>query len=152
MPDNPQSASRKPDNTAHQISNLRREIQTFLSTEMAQAGIQGCVPSHGDIIVTLLKHESMTMRDLSTAIQRDPSTVTTLVKKLSRLGLVTLTDNPRDTRSRLVSLTERGKALKEAFYPISAALAETLWHGISDDERDQFRSILDRMIQNFQAT
>jgi DNA-binding MarR family transcriptional regulator len=150
MPAFDQSHMIQPDNTAHLLSKARRAINAHLVNEMAKAGIIGIVPSHGDIIATLLRRESMTMRELSDAIQRDPSTVTTLVKKLAQMGFVSLEDNPRDTRSRLVSLTPQGRALEEQFHPISVDLTRTIWHGINDTEREQFRDTLQKIIQNFQ--
>ncbi|HET60622.1 MAG TPA: MarR family transcriptional regulator [Chloroflexi bacterium] len=140
------------DNTAHLISKARHSVNDFLMIQMEEVGIDGFVPSHGDIVVTLLKQEAMTMRELSAAIQRDPSTVTALVKKLAHQGIVMLKDNPHDTRSRLVSLTEQGKELQKVFAPISHQLAQTMWQDISDEERKLFRSILKKIIHNFQST
>lgn len=139
------------DNTAHLISKARRSINQFLEDEMQKVGLLGLVPSHGDIIAVLLKVQSMTMSDLANAIQRDRSTVTTLVKKLVHQGYVTLEENPDDTRSRLVSLTEKGRNLKEVFRPISESLAQTIWHDIDEADRLQFRSTLQKMIVNFQT-
>ena len=138
-----------PDNTAHLLSNARRNINDFLDDEMENAGIQGFVPSHGDLIATLLKHSPLTMTELAAAIQRDRSTVTTLVKKLHQQGYVELQENPKDTRSRLVSLTEKGNQLKAAFHPISQRLAQTIWQGINAEERKQFRCTLEKIIKNF---
>jgi len=145
----PQDTIRKPDNTAHLISKTRRLINEYLTNEMEEAGIHGFVPSHGDIICTLLKHPQMTMTELAEAIRRDRSTVTTLVKKLQQSGYVLLQENPQDTRSRLVSLTDTGRQLKDEFHPISMRLTQSIWQGISKEERMQFRSILDKIIRNF---
>ena len=139
----------KPDNTAHLISKARRLINEYLTDQMEDSGIHGFVPSHGDIICTLLKHPQMTMTELAKAIQRDRSTVTTLIKKLLQSGYVCIEENPQDTRSRLISLTEKGQQLKDVFHPISVRLTQSIWQGISKEERMQFRSILDKIIQNF---
>ena len=144
-----QDTIRKPDNTAHLISKTRRLINEYLVHEMEEAGIHGFVPSHGDIICTLFKHPQITMTKLAKAIQRDRSTVTTLVKKLQQFGYVLLQENPKDTRSRLVSLTDKGRKLKDEFHPISVRLTQSIWQGISKEDRMQFRSILDKIIQNF---
>lgn len=145
----PQERILPTDNTAHLLSSARRKINCFLDAEMEKAGIQGFVPSHGDLIATLLKHSPLTMTELAAAIQRDRSTVTTLVKKLHQLGYLELQENPKDTRSRLVSLTEKGNQLKAEFHPISQRLSQTIWQGISAEERKQFRSTLEKIINNF---
>ena len=138
------------DNTAHLISKARRNINQFLEDEMHKVDLPGLVPSHGDIIAVLLRIQRMTMSDLADAIQRDRSTVTTLVRKLEKMGYVTMEENPDDTRSHLVSLTEKGQNLKETFCPISESLSLTIWNDIGDADRLQFRSTLQKIIKNFQ--
>ena len=139
----------KTDNTAHQLSYARRQINEFLQDEMEAVGLEGFVPSHGDLISQLSRHSPMTMTDLSDAIHRDRSTVTTLVKKLVKLGFVQLEGNPKDSRSRLVSLTEQGEALYDDFHDISIRLMQVTWQGINVEEREQFRTLLDQIIRNF---
>lgn len=139
------------DNTAHLLSHARRLINDFLLHEMEIAGLRGFVPSYGDLISQLSHQSPMTMTDLAESIRRDPSTVTTLVKKLVSLGFVQMHENPKDSRSRLVSLTETGKDLIDEFRIISERLMETTWHGITEDERDEFRSILVKIIRNFET-
>ena len=137
------------DNTAHQLSHARRLINGFLLHEMEKAGLKGFVPSYGDLISQLCQHSPMTMTDLAEAINRDRSTVTTLVKKLVQQGFVELTENPKDSRSRLASLTEKGKGLHAEFLTISKKLMSTTWNGINEEDRKHFRSILEHIIQNF---
>lgn len=139
------------DNTAHQLSHLRRLINDFLLCEMEAIGLKGFVPSYGDLISQLCSHSPMTMTDLAEAIHRDPSTVTTLVKKLAQQEFIELNENPQDSRSRLVSLTPKGKVLHNEFVGISKKLMQNTWQGITGEEREQFRSILDQIIKNFQT-
>lgn len=137
------------DNTAHQISRVRRLVNEFLLQEMAAVGLEGFVPSYGDLLSQLSHEPAMTMTDLARAIHRDRSTVTTLVKNLAAKGFVELDENPDDLRSRLVSLTDAGNQLQHAFQSISKKLMHTTWQGINPEERAQFLAVLDKIIQNF---
>ncbi len=139
------------DNTAHQLSHARRLINLFLLCEMEKAGLYGFVPSYGDLISQLCHQSPMTMTDLAEAIHRDRSTVTTLVKKLVQQGFVILQENPQDSRSRLVMLTEKGKGLHAEFRVISEELMTTIYKGINNQDREQFRSTLEQVIQNFET-
>jgi DNA-binding MarR family transcriptional regulator len=141
----------KTDNTAHQLSYARRLINEFLLHEMEAVGLKGFVPSYGDLISQLCRHSPMTMTDLAEAIQRDRSTVTTLVRNLAQQEFIELHENPQDSRSRLVSLTPKGKNLHKEFLLISEKLMQTTWLGITGEEREQFRSTLDTIIKNFQT-
>ncbi|MEE4194826.1 MAG: MarR family transcriptional regulator [Anaerolineae bacterium] len=138
------------DNTAHQLSHARRLINLFLLREMEKAGLYGFVPSYGDLISQLCRESPMTMTDLAEAIHRDRSTVTFLVKKLVRQGFVSLQENPKDSRSRLVMLTEKGKGLHTEFRVISEKLMSNIYRGINNQEREQFRSTLGQVIHNFE--
>ena len=141
----------KTDNTAHRLSLARRLVNSFLLDEMEMVGLTGFVPSYGDLILQLCHHSPMTMTVLAESIQRDRSTVTTLVKKLVHLEFVEMQDNPHDSRSKLVSLTEKGKHLHSEFRIISEKLMQTTWQDINKEEREQFRSTLDQIIHNFQT-
>jgi MarR family transcriptional regulator, organic hydroperoxide resistance regulator len=139
------------DNTAHLISAVRRAVNGFLIDSLKAHDISGLAPSHGDIIATLLRNDLMTMTDLAHHIHRDRSTVTTLVQKLADRGYIAFKENPDDARSRLVYLTDMGRSLNEIFMEISDQLAETLWHGIDDEDRSICRGTLRNIVANFEA-
>lgn len=142
--------SRDADNTAHLISRARCAINRFLIAALRDHGLADLAPSHGDIIAGLFTREAMTMSELARRINRDPSTVTTLVHKLVREGYVTFRENPDDARSRLVMLTDAGRALSDDFGKISSQLAARIWNGIDDQARRDFRVTLRRIIDNFE--
>ncbi len=139
------------DNTAHLISRARCRIKQFLMDAMRAHQMGAFAPSHGDIIAVLLYRGAMTMTELARHINRDRSTVTTLVHKLADKGYVTFRDNPDDARSHLVYLTDKGMGLKGPFETISSRLVETLWDGIDDTGRRAFRDTLRQIIHNFET-
>jgi MarR family transcriptional regulator, organic hydroperoxide resistance regulator len=140
------------DNTAHLISRARCAINRFLVAALRANGMGNLSPSHGDIIAGLLYHEAMTMTELARRINRDRSTVTTLVQKLNDEGYVTFQDNPDDARSRLVSLTPQGLALRTTFEAISTQLSDAMWQDIDAERRADFRDVLLHITHNFEET
>lgn len=139
----------KADNTAHLIGKLRGQINQFIILELKKEGIDGIVPSHGDIIVSLLKKEAMTMRELADKIEKDPSTITTLVKKLNHLGYTQVVKDNRDKRANRVLLTSKGKNLEEIFFAVSEKLYSKQFENIDEKEQIIFREVLIKMIENF---
>jgi DNA-binding MarR family transcriptional regulator len=140
------------DNTAHLISAARRAINQFLVDAMRSHDMGTFAPSHGDIVAVLLYSGATTMTALAERINRDRSTVTTLVQRLSDEGYVTFRDNPDDARSRLVYLTEKGLNLQATFETISSELAATLWDGVDTAARALFRDTLRQIIHNFESS
>ena len=76
------------DNTFTLISRIDGEIRRFIMDQLAAEGITDIVPSHGTIIVELMKHGRLSMNELARHIDRTPQTVTCLVKKLVKEGYV----------------------------------------------------------------
>ncbi len=119
---------------AQALSRTLALSNQYLMLQVERSGLRGLAPSHGDILVQLFAFDQMSMSELSQRISRDPSTVTALVKKLVTMGLARTGKSLQDRRSTVVSLTERGRTLRDDFEGISARL-ESLWHdGV--DERD----------------
>ena len=84
------------DNTFTLISRIDGEIRRFITEELAKEGITDIVPSHGAIIVELMKHGQLPMNELARHIDRTPQTVTSLVKKLVKSGYVETGKAPGD--------------------------------------------------------
>jgi len=138
----------KIDNSLSLISKVREKINKRLIDEMALLGMEGLVPSHGEILMQLFRNDEMPKSQIADNINKDRSTVTTLINKLLKFGYVQTRKNPEDSRSSLVSLTEKGRALKPGVMKISEKVFETLYADIDDEEREVFRKVLTKMNQN----
>ena len=136
------------DNAASQISKCKELINQYIITALEEHGVVGIVTSHGEIILSLMRRDCLTMSELAALIHKDPSTVTTLVKKLHTFGYVTLTKCDNDKRSVRVSLTDKGKALESAFMQISNDLRMQMYKGVNADDKQVFKQVLQEIMQN----
>ena len=59
------------------------------------------------------------MSEIAKEIKKEKSTVTTLVGKLEKFGYISLKKSDEDSRSTIVSLTEKGNQLVPMFSEIS---------------------------------
>lgn len=131
------------------ISKIRESANKFITDEMDKWGAKGLVPSHGDILSALLKHERLTMKEIADKIGRDKSTVTVLVNKLIDQGYIEKTRDIEDNRVVFVSLTEKGRELKPMFDSISKDLLSIVYKGVSEDEKEELLTILRKIKNNF---
>lgn len=131
------------------LSRTLAEANRFIVGQLRQRGLSELVPSHGDVLTHLFAHEPVTMQELAHAINRDPSTVTALVRKLARAGYVRTAKAADDKRVTKVSLTEKGAGLRHDFAAISAKLLETQMQGIDGSDFDTACGVLARMQGNF---
>lgn len=88
------------------------------------------------------------MKELAKQIDRDKSTLTVLVKKLIKNGYVKSIANEEDKRSKIISLTDKGRKIEEVFYKVSMKLNKDLWIGITNKESDVFNIVINKMINN----
>ena len=133
------------------VARTRALANRYLVQQMGVRGLEGLVTSHGDVLLQLFAEDGLPMRELAARVHRDPSTVTTLVKKLADAGYVRTERGVRDRRSVVVLLTERGRVLERDFQEISQCLLEVQRKGIDDARMEAAREVLLQMQQNFAA-
>jgi DNA-binding MarR family transcriptional regulator len=137
------------DNTINLIAKVNALASDMILSELKKNGIIGIVTSHGDIIVSLLRNESLRMSELSEKIGKDASTVTALIKKLNKLGYTYILQDETDKRITRVGLTSEGKSLEGVFQFVSEKLFNTQYKDIAKEEIEVFRSVLKQMVINF---
>lgn len=137
------------DNTVSMIGKIKEAANHIIVRELEVRGHHGLAPSHGEIIYLLILRGEMTKTDIAHSINRERSTVTTLIKKLEILGYISSRPNKEDARSTLVSLTEQGKAMEKDFVDISELLYDTQYKGMTKKQVEIFRECLTKMNTNF---
>lgn len=137
------------DNTINLISRIREESIIFIISELEKLGMKGIVPSHGGIIVTLIEHRELTMTKIAEKINKDRSTVTTLVKKLNKIGVTETKKNEGDQRSNFVFLTPKGRKLEKGLKKISERLYDIQFDGVTEEEKEIFKNVLIKIYNNF---
>ena len=133
---------------AYEISHTRGLVARYLASELEQRGYAGLAPSHGDILSQLCQTGEVRMSELSRLIDRDPSTVTALVRKLVALGFAETRRDDADRRVTVVSLTARGKVLERDFREISRSLRSTWEDGVDAADLEAAGRVLRTMQGN----
>ncbi len=75
-----------------------------------------------------------TMTDIGVRLNVQWPTLVRVLEGLEKDGLISRVDNPRDGRSRLVSITDAGRALLREVQPALDAERARLLAGLSDEE------------------
>ena len=127
------------------ISKIREYGNRFIIEELKRNGIDGLVPSHGDILVCLYEQNKMTMKDISDKIHRTRPTVTVLVDKLEKLGYLKREASKEDNRYTYIVLTKKGLDFKPVFEKISNDLNNMLHKNLSDSEADTLNQLLEKI-------
>jgi DNA-binding MarR family transcriptional regulator len=96
------------------------------------------------VMVALWEQEPLSVTELSRLLQLDPPSVSPVVKRLHAAGLVERHRDSQDERAVRLTLTPRGRALKERASTIPLAMAERL--GMSVPELESIRTTLAHLI------
>ncbi len=133
----------------HQIGKIRDKANAFLTRELAARNLKGIAPTHGDILWALFTYGDLPMKKLADLIHRDKSTITVLVSKLIDFGYVERRTHEADSRSNIIFLTEKGRAVQKDFWEISESLRKKAYQGLSDEELETLTRLLARIYENF---
>jgi DNA-binding MarR family transcriptional regulator len=120
---------------------------TFLvNAAYAQAGRDhGLTPQQGQLLCVLMA-QPYGMGELSTMLGLAKSSLTGLVDRTERNGLVRREPDPRDTRAVRVALTPKGGKLADAFYTDACRRIDALPGALGAAERDVLTGLLARVV------
>lgn len=136
--------------TIHFISKTKKRATKFIEEELKKHGINDLAHSHGSILSVLYKEDNgLMMKEIANLIGKNKSTVTELVNKLVKLGYIKKEKSQADKRVTLISLTEKGKSIRDTFDTISQNLVKTAYQDFTDEEEETFLRLLKKLYTNF---
>jgi DNA-binding MarR family transcriptional regulator len=101
------------------------------------------------VLAALSNNGSQRQVDLSGMTSIDTSTMSRLVSRLVRMGLVTRSRSETSNREVVVALSGKGRALVQRLIPIAQALERKASAGLSAKELVVVKRLLSRMHKNF---
>ena len=130
-------------------AQLRDKAYEHVTSELKRLGMIGLAPSHGAILITLYREKALSLKELSTRINKKKSSTTELVDKLIRLGYVEKTTSTEDQRVKLVRLTQQSLLLKNDFRALSENVNGRVYKGFSEVEQQQLTYLLSKALKNY---
>ncbi|QXJ26648.1 MarR family transcriptional regulator [Actinomadura graeca] len=105
----------------------------------------GLTEQQGQLLCVLMS-QPYGMGELGAVLGLAKSSLTGLVDRCARNGLVHREPDPRDGRAARVALTARGAAVAEEFYAGTHRRIERLTSGLTEDERRTLAGLLGRVV------
>ncbi|NBG88861.1 MarR family winged helix-turn-helix transcriptional regulator [Isachenkonia alkalipeptolytica] len=133
----------------HFFSKTKKKMIDFIDQQLEEKGLEELIPSHGNILTVLYNHGELSMKEISQLIGKDKSTVTSLVASLCRLGYVKKKVSDKDKRITYISLSDKGKSIKNQYLSISEEVQSTAFKNFTEEEKKEFMRLLKRMNMNF---
>lgn len=115
------------------LAKATQRWNELLAERFAAAGFGDVRPSYGSVLVPLYEEDGLRPGELARRARLSKQTMTELVRRLERDGLVERRADPSDGRASLVYLTSRSRAFEPIVAEVLAEL-DLLARGRLDDE------------------
>jgi DNA-binding MarR family transcriptional regulator len=105
-------------------------------------------PEQWIVLARLWQRDGRSVSELSESTLRDRPTMSRILDSMEKTGLVARSVDREDARSRVVTLTREGKALRKKLVPVAMELVARLEAGIPEIDLLTTRRTLRRIFEN----
>lgn len=125
----------------HELLQKTREFTNGVNIVLKEHGL---FSSQWTVLFTIEKHGQMTLTSIWKYLNVEAPTITRTINRLEELGL--LQHEPGfDRRSKLVSLTDAGRAKYQEVIETVSLYEENFARGLTEEEQLQFRQLLEKL-------
>lgn len=130
------------DITERKITKIAREAEKLVVRKLKASGVG---TAEIDLIHALRHNPGCTQAYLVEALNTDKAAIARRTKNLEEKGYLTRISSPLDKRCQLLYPTEKAEALKSSKEEIESSFYEFLLSSWSDEEKNIFSSLLERL-------
>lgn len=130
------------------LSIIARGSDIFMSRCLDDFGITA---TEVTVLMYLYEHENPRQEDISDFFMLDKGTIAKTLRKLEGKGLITRQSNPQDLREKVITVTDKGYAVRDVCQNLFKLWQETMFAGLSETETKQFERMLGKIAHNVAA-
>lgn len=108
----------------------------------------GMLPGQPKILEYLLEHDGAIAKEISSACVIDKSTITGLINRMEKRGLIYKKNHHLDRRACHIYLTEKGIEFGHQVKKVCLDVDKKALQGISEKEQYQLLQLLNKVISN----
>jgi len=135
---------------AHWVNRLSFQLRSRAAEGFAAAGIDLSAEEWA-LLMVLWGRGPQRMTALATLTLRDRTTVTRMIDRLARKGLVERRAQPGDRRAVTIAPTAQAQALQAPVMEVISPLIARAMEGIAPDDQARALDVLRRMSANLEA-
>ena len=106
--------------------------------------------AQGKLLYVLWQEDGISSAELARRSGLAPTTLTTMLDRMERQGLVTRVPHETDRRRWKLVLTQKAKALQQQSEAYSHAMTEVYFRGFTQQQIDDLEAVLSRVLKNLQ--
>ncbi len=133
------------------VSRVGLGISSTLKAKLKEAGIGQIKPAYLGVLWCLWIEDGIKTRVLGKCAGLEPSSMTGVLDRMERDGLIRREADPEDRRAQLVFVTDEADQMKEAVARVMDETTAIMFTGFSDNTIAQAKGYLRRMLINLQG-
>lgn len=130
------------------LSRASLAMKQHVNYLLKQSGMDDVSMGFIGVLLALYRADGQTISELGEAVSLEKSTMTGLIDRMVRAGLVNREADPADRRVLRVWLTDRGKQVQAGIGKVLGQAYQDLTQGVADKEVERVERILGHIIEN----
>lgn len=130
------------------INKLAHMMQVELEHRLSSYEVTS---SQWAVLALLWKKEGLSQVEIQQRLRLEKATVTGLIQRMSRSGLVFKRTDKADKRIHRIFLTEKGKSLEEQLIPQAKWVNEATLNGFSSEQKETLMKLISMAIRNLEG-
>ncbi|NWO20086.1 MarR family winged helix-turn-helix transcriptional regulator [Leptotrichia sp. oral taxon 223] len=132
------------------ISKIKQIHDRILNHILSKREITVFNGERGKILHILWEKDNITCKELSEKTGLAINTLTPMLDRIEKVGLIERRPHPGDRRKVLIKLTEYAQGFKKEYEEISETMANYVYEGFSQEEIEMSEGFLERISQNLE--
>lgn len=108
----------------------------------------GLYPGQPVLLFTLNKKDGQSQKELAKALNIKPATITVMIKRMSKAGLIEKKQNENDKRQSQIYLTEKGKEIVKHVDEIVQRINNQCFSNLTKEEEEILRQLFCKIKNN----
>lgn len=108
----------------------------------------GLYPGQPRVLHALWRKNGLSQKEIGKQLNIKPSTVTVMINRMEKAGLVKRVQDKEDLRVSKIYLEEKAIELKDEIKQVSKNINDETFAGFSEEEKDIINNFLNRMSEN----
>jgi len=130
------------------LSRATWAMNNFVNRMLRESELTDISVAYFAVLHALWENDGMSISDLGEKAQLEKSTMTSLIDRMERAGLLRREDHPTDRRAYRICLTARGKELEKKLDQVVNRAYQHLTKGIAEKDLQKSIEICKQLVQN----
>ena len=137
-------------NGGYLIGQINKLTNRRVNELLKQENVSEFNGAQGTILYVLMDRRSMTISEICKATGLAKTSLTSMLERMEKQGLIIRKEDEADRRRTQVSLSEKSLNYSEIIKNVSTTISQEFYKGMSRSEIDYFEDTLNRILHNIE--